>query len=572
MKKEKKKIEFEKYSLKEKLLISCLTGFAVSFVIFLFGPIDIYANNMQEFAFTFKDIALPLFLIFLAGGICITAVLMLFQRFLLNIISSIPVSLIIASIIDGVINRSPKIVSGDVAETSNAEFNTMVIIYGICFFGFAYLSVLFTKKWKNIIAFLCVLLIGMNGASLASDFINKDLIHDNSINCDYVLSKNGIDTVSKNENIVYFLFDRFDNNYVDKVKEKYPEFFDDMEGFTYFDSAVSQYTRTFPGVSYMISGNDFTAQMSATDYLDSTYKSSSFLKDLKRNGYNINLYLDKYYEYTDAKAFEGIADNVREVTSYKANKSKILKYLIKLSVVRVFKFSLAQVMYLNANRGVTSTFSTLECDGEMYHDDDAWLSDLYDNKLTNNGCDKTFTFIYMQGSHTPYRLDENGDASENADEISQTVGSFKTIKKYCKRLKELGVYDNTTIIISGDHGDPHAETEPLHELTDEGVTTAIFIKPRNAENTKTKSSSSEVSVSDIIPTVVKDAKIKTNEDYGKSVFEINETEHRTRIFYQSVYDINHHKLGLNKYEITGNAHDIKNWKLTDKIRTEYAWY
>ncbi len=559
MKKEKKQIEFEKYTFKEKLLISCLTGFTVSFVLCLFGPIDIYANNMQEFAFTFKDMALPVFLLFVGVAVGVAALLMCFQRFILNIISSLPLSLIVASIIEGIINRSPKIISGDVAEASDREYYIMIITYVVCIFGFAFLSICVTEKWKNVVVFLCVLLVGMNGASLVSDFINKDLIHDNSINCDYVLSKDGLDSVSGKENIIYILFDRFDNEYVDSVKEKYPDFFDDLEGFTYFDSAVSTYTRTFPAVPFMISGNEYKAETSAFDYLASTYQNSDFLKDLKDNGYKIDIYADRYYEYNDAKAFEGIADNVSKVTSYKANKKKIVEYLFKLSIARTVKVFLTQIMYVNANYGLATKLSTLECEGEVYHDNDAWLSDYYkDTKLTADASDKTFTFIYMHGSHTPHILDENGDYSEDATDISQTIGSFKTVKLYLEYLKELGVYDNSTIIISGDHGIPITEDSPLHEETDKGVTTAIMIKPKKADNKKL--------------IIVKDAKIKSDKNYGKSALDIKENESRTRIFYQSVFDVDHHKLGLNKYEIKGDAHDINNWNLTEEIRSDYTWY
>ena len=572
-KKERKRIEFEKYSLKEKLLISCLTGFAVSFVLFLFGPFDIYANNMQEFAFTFKDIAPMFLLLFLAFAVVISGLLMLLQRFALNIFSSIPISILFAGIIDGIISRRASIISGDVKNLSDAEYYKVMALLIITVLFFVYLSIVLAKKWKSVIAFLCILLIGMNGASLAADFVTKDLIHDNDINCDYVLSQKGLSSVSEKENIIYILFDRFDNEYIDEIKKKDPEFFNDLEGFTYFDCAVSKYTRTFPGVSYMLSGNEYSADMSAQEYLDSTYKNSQFLKDLKNNGYRINIYADRYYEYTDAKALKGIADNVEKVKSYKVNKKACVNYLSLLSFARTINLFLSIINYANTNNGMASTLSTLECENDMYHDDDAWLSDYYkENKITADESDKRFTFIYMHGCHAPYILNENGDFDENADVISQTVGSFKTVKLYLQQLKEAGAYDNSTIIISGDHGAPIEEFEPFHTHTNKGVTTAIMVKPRNAVNKKTQTVSTEVAVEDTIPAIVKDAGIKTDRDYGKSIFDFKDGESRTRIYYQSVYDVNQRKLELNKYEIKGNARDIKNWKLTEKIKSEHKWY
>ncbi len=572
-KKEKKKIEFEKYTLKEKLLISCLTGFTVSFVLILFGSIDIYSNNIKEFAFTFKDIALPLFLLFIGVAVLISAVLMLFQRIWLNILSSIPISIIISSYVCNFLLSKPMIVSGDATEMSNTEYYIMIVTYVVIIFGTMYLSIFITKKWKSLITFLCVLLIGMNGASLVSDFIKNDLIHDNDISCEYVLSKKGMNEVSEKENIIYILFDRFDNEYIDAVNKEEPGFFDDLEGFTYFDSAVSEHTRTFPAGASMITGNHYTGQMSAEDFLNTTYSESDFLNDLKNNGYSINIYAHRYYIYSDAKALLDTADNVEEITSYTANTKLILKYLTNLSSARLIRPYLAQLMYASANAGITSKFSTFECEDGVFIDDDAWLSDYYnENSLTANNTEKNYTFLYFHGSHAPYILDSNGDLSESATEVSQTIGSFKTIKQYLDYLKDIGVYDNSTIIITGDHGNPHEETQPLHEIVDNGVTTAIFVKPRNAHNKTLVTSSAEVSINDLVPTIVKDAGIKTDKDYGESVFDISENEHRTRVFYQSVYDLNKHRLGLNKYEIVGDAHDINNWNYVEQIKTEYAWY
>ena len=229
---------------------------------------------------------------------------------------------------------------------------------------------------------------------------------------------------------------------------------------------------------------------------------------------------------------------------------------------------------MNANQGKVTMLSELICDNDMYHDNDAWMSDFFkENKLTTNDSEKDYTFIYMHGCHSPHILDENGDISDNATVTTQVIGSFKTVKMYLQHLKDIGAYDNSTIIISGDHGIPNRnETVPLFDDRDSGVTTAMMIKPRNAERKPLKKSSAEVSVNDILPTIVKDAGIKTDKDYGKSVFDISENEHRTRTFYQSVYNFDNNKLVLNKYEINGKARDAESWKLLESVETKYTWY
>ncbi len=574
---EKNKNLIEKYTLKEKLLMSGLTSLAVSFMFILFGCIDIYANNMLEFAFTFSDIIGPVLLVFFAVWAALFAILMIFNKGLLNIFTAFIYGLIISSYADGFLSDKALVTSGDVNAMTMLEYNRMLIIYVAFSAGFAILSIILKNNWKKVVVFLSVLLIGMNGASLVSDVATKKLFSDNDINCEYVLSNKGLDTVSGDENIIYILFDRFDTNYYDEVIEKYPGYFDDLEGFTLYHGATPVYTRTYPAAAYMISGVPYKAEVAPTEFFDKAYGESQFLKDLKSNGYNINIFADRYYEYNDAKSLIGIADNVESVSSYSTNKTEIIKYLSKLSLSRSFRVYLMKTMYRNANHGVVSTLSNLNCESGTYQDNDAqYYKTIQQNPLTVGNSNKNYTFIYLHGSHTPHILDENCEISENADEISQTVGAFKIVKEYLNQLKALGVYDNSTIIIAADHGSPRQETsdyiEQSEELGNLGQTACIFFKPKNAENKTLQISEAEVSTDNIIPTIVQDAQLQTDYDYGKSLFDIKEGESNPRYFYQSIYDINKRKLCFNVYEIKGNAHDISNWEKIDFIKSEYQWY
>ena len=87
----------------------------------------------------------------------------------------------------------------------------------------------------------------------------------------------------------------------------------------------------------------------------------------------------------------------------------------------------------------------------------------------NNGeltadLDKTFRFYYLQGSHPPYELNENGQMLTSSDDpfkdefkLPQTTGFFKLLDSYIRELKRLGIYDNTIILIIADHGEASPE-------------------------------------------------------------------------------------------------------------------
>ncbi|MGN0457617.1 MAG: sulfatase-like hydrolase/transferase [Eubacterium sp.] len=567
-----------KYDNKERLTIASLCSFAVCFVFLFFGPLDIYSNNKEEFAFTFYDLILPVSLIFLAGFAVLTAILYLFKGKLLNILSSLILTTVLYLFLDNSLFNKVNFVSGDIVNDGFQKEMVSSVLYVLVLSIVVFVSLAIGKKWKGIAIFLSVLILGMNGSGLISDFATKNLISDNSINCDYVLSEKNLYNVSEKENIVYFLFDRFDTDFYNEVVKESPEYFDSLEGFTYYDSAVSKYSRTFPGVSYMITGVEFDYNDVPQEHLTRAYEESDFLKDLKNNGYNINMYTNRYYEYRDAKVLLDICDNVEKADGYKVNKKRLLRYFYTLSFKRFSAYYLGMETYKNGNDGTVSKLSKIICEDNIYQDDDERRYEkLCENGLQYSGNDKNYTFIYLKGCHTPYMLDENCKRSPDATEVSQVKGSFKIIFDYIEEMKRLGVYDNSTIIISGDHGNPHSDTIavkdfPENDLYDKGITTCILVKPRNSTNEKLKTSSAQVSVDDIIPFIVKDAGIKTNVDYGTPITDVGEDENRERIFYQSVYGFYDRKLVLNKYAINGDAHNLDNWTLAEEIKTDYSWY
>ena len=67
---------------------------------------------------------------------------------------------------------------------------------------------------------------------------------------------------------------------------------------------------------------------------------------------------------------------------------------------------------------------------------------------------KVCKIIHLRGAHFPYYINENGEDQEetNNNDVGTALGITKIVLKYIEQLKECGAYDNTSIIIRGDHG------------------------------------------------------------------------------------------------------------------------
>lgn len=565
--------KMNKYTTKEKVLISALVSFVFSFIIFLFNPIDIVANNAQEFSFALSDIIGGILLSFFASFAILFAVLMIFNKYILNIITSLLLSVFISDYIYNLTVGKGTLVSGDV----RIDYGKSTTIFLIIIIAVAYVlflaGVLLKNKWKNICAFICVLLIAMNSATLVSDFATKDFLNKNGAAINYALSEKNLFGVSKKENVVYFLFDRFDTKFYDEVVNDNPNYFSkSLDGFTYFDNAVSTFSRTYPAVAGLITGVTYDGNTPSNEYFKKAYTTSPFLKDLKSNGYDINIYADRYYEYSDAECFKDTVSNATKINGYTPDKTNILKYLLSLSDARTIACKMPALLFRQTANGTVLTLSKLNSEDKIYHDDDAKLyKNLKSSGLHYTNSDKNYTFIYLHGTHSPYTLDADAQRVESSTSKEQTVGSFKIIAEYIDQMKKLGVYDNSTIVITGDHGYPYTDVDPLLECTDTGTKTAVFVKPKSSKTSGLSVSHAPASVADIIPTIVKDTGMKTSTDYGESLFDIAQDSTRERIYYHSRLTGNS-KLILDKYTITGDAANIKNWKLEESRDTNQAWY
>lgn len=569
----KSRAKMNKYTTKEKVLISALVSFVFSFIIFLFNPIDIVANNAQEFSFALSDIIGGILLSFFASFAILFAVLMIFNKYILNIITSLLLSVFISDYIYNLTVGKGTLVSGDV----RIDYGKSTTIFLIIIIAVAYVlflaGVLLKNKWKNICAFICVLLIAMNSATLVSDFATKDFLNKNGAAINYALSEKNLFGVSKKENVVYFLFDRFDTKFYDEVVNDNPNYFSkSLDGFTYFDNAVSTFSRTYPAVAGLITGVTYDGNTPSNEYFKKAYTTSPFLKDLKSTGYDINIYADRYYEYSDAECFKDTVSNATKINGYTPDKTNILKYLLSLSDARTIACKMPTLLFRQTANGTVLTLSKLNSEDKIYHDDDAKLyKNLKSSGLHYTNSDKNYTFIYLHGTHSPYTLDADAQRVESSTSKEQTIGSFKIIADYIDQMKKLGVYDNSTIVITGDHGYPYTDVDPLLECTDTGTKTAVFVKPKSSKTSGLSVSHAPASVADIIPTIVKDTGIKTSTDYGESLFDISQDSARKRIYYHSRLTGNS-KLILDKYTITGDAANIKNWKLEESRDTNQAWY
>ena len=193
--------------------------------------------------------------------------------------------------------------------------------------------------------------------------------------------------------------------------------------------------------------------------------------------------------------------------------------------------------------------------------DGRWYKQLKEYGLSIDGQADApaFRFIHLLGSHRPYIIDENGIdiGYGKSTRDKQARGSMRMVGDYLDQLKKLGVYDQTTIIITADHGNYYHISTPLKEP----ATPIMLVKPANAPDKPLETSSVAVAAGDTMPTVLTALGADVGE-YGMPIWELTDPD-RSRIYLMTTSDGSHDQEIL-EYEISGDALDMANWKLTGR--------
>lgn len=150
-------------------------------------------------------------------------------------------------------------------------------------------------------------------------------------------------------------------------------------------------------------------------------------------------------------------------------------------------------------------------------------------------------------------------------------GDIKIIREYLEQLKTLGVYDNTTIIITADHG--HVKYNTVLEMKVAGGC-IMLVKPAGADSSKPiVTSLAPVSHADLFATAIKGLGGDATK-YGKAIYEIPENEKRDRYYYYTaLYTTTDGEVVLREYLIDGPADKLSSYKLTgNNWDMDYSMY
>ena len=462
------------------------------------------------------------------------------------------------------------------------EFTTITVIstaVWVCGLAVAItLALRVPKVFRALATALCALLAIIQIVGAASLIINPsgNSIMDNPETI--VATSEGLYTVSSKDNVIVFILDTTDSGHVLEMLDNDPGLLDAFKGFTFYADSTAVTIPTHNAIPVLMSGISLASYDSYGEWANNVYADSTFLDDMLDAGYELGIYsCESFWNQTSGAYMAEHAINIHaasEGEGVSPDPVGTIRILWRCAFYRNSTWLLKRFFWFYTdqinNSMIVDDASGFNESAPYSYDDARWYRNLQQEGLSvvEGGENGSFRFIHLLGSHEPFLIDEYGinRSPEPLTEEQQTIGVFRMVGEYLQMLRDLGLYDDATIIVTADHGEWYYTADPLEHPS----CPIMMVKPggQTAEEAAEPVAFSDVPVSheDFQATVLKamGASDEVVAAYGTSILDRDDSP-RVRTYLTSRWlSYDNHKEIFDEYEIDGYALDIDNWHLTGR--------
>lgn len=465
------------HKILEKIKDVILPSLLIVISYMLLGPLEVFFGNTKDFSFSYTSfigILLGLGLVFVAVCCMLALILPAKAR---KIFGAVLAFVGVASYIQNMfLNGRLSQDNGAPMDWDSLAVQTglNLVLWVLILVIFAVAYVLLKKNWRAVSSSVCGFLCAIQIVAVISILVPA-MGNGTTVPTDEGIGLSGEKQfqVAPGHNIVVFVVDTLGTQQIDEIKSVYPDALDGFEDFTFYSNADCTFYCTFPSMTHLFTGNPLDFNANSLDWEKESWDSErgrSFFEKLHSKKYTCNLYSNEIgYVYGSIDNLDGKWDNIGPVEQV-VNKPLAVELLLKISAYRYVPYVIKPHLEV-----LTKDFDGVVSykDDEVPATDNAdFLSALRENGLlVDKSAKNAFIVEHLFGTHAPYTTSADGQKVEES--TCQDVGCamFLMIREYLENLKELGRYDDATIIIMGDHGRWFgSDPQPVFMVKEQGET------------------------------------------------------------------------------------------------------
>jgi hypothetical protein len=242
----------------------------------------------------------------------------------------------------------------------------------------------------------------------------------------------------------------------------HPDYAGNLDGFVHYDNMLASGGRTIIAMPCIMTGVPYTRDMLYSAYIESIWTDDTPFAAMRKAGWDVSCYT--YPMFFGQKATEyvhNLAISKQKVGSY----AMLGEKLYKLTAFRFAPHLMKRLFWMDTAEFNEAIDQTTDTGKRPYVQNDAHF---YRNFLTNGGYsvssdyEKAFRLYLLNGAHVPYKLSSDGLDNSKATSLEEQVeGNFALLKAILQDLRDKGLYDSSTIIVSADHGQNNYQQHPM---------------------------------------------------------------------------------------------------------------
>ena len=520
--------------------------FAISFLLTIYAPLELYFTNIEEFHFSFSLLfpeLIKLFLLVMAAGLfCFGFCYVLYVK-LYDVALAAATIAFLCTYLQGMFLAGSlppldgtRINWGEYA-LQNLQSLVLWFVAGIAvvlLIRFLHMKRMY-RVFTGIALFLSSVLlvtlvvVGIQSRSSAPD-------------SDAVITKNCEFDMSTEQNLVIFVVDAVDSaTFQQLLQSEDSQFRKVLENFTYYPNTVGSYPFTKHAIPFLLNGKWYENQEDFRAFTTQAMDESPLLQELRARNYRMGVYEEELiYENDNVYDFENVTRAEYQFSSFRS----LVKAELKLVWFKYAPFPVKRLARVNVED--FSRLLVLDNDEALFHANNTDFYQDVENAVITTTDDKCFRFIHIEGAHVPFRYDRDVNLIDEAQgSYPQNIECSMTIvRRYLEQLKAAGVYDSSAIVILADHGYGYNQEIPIVGRGNP----LLAVKGIN-EHHDFISSDAPISYEDLQEAYRR----LLDGASGDQVFDVREGDIRPRRFLCYLYEKDAYMV---EYEQTGHASDV----------------
>ncbi len=401
---------------------------------------------------------------------------------------------------------------------------------------------------------------------------------------------------SASDNVIHIVLDGFQSDVFEELVESSKHYEESFEGFTFFREATTSTRVTHLSIPSFISASTYRNQIPAWKYHRQIFKGKNILRTMAEAGYQIDVASGVSWMsrlHSGAMVY-GIPHPFREKAEIERWHAA---FLLDLSLFRLAPHFIKRAIY-NQQAWLISSMTPGPAGTHYRHFSDNEFFRRLTGEASLGRETPVYKLIHLLTPHPPLVVDERKlparrplkNTRENV--IRQSADTLERVFQFLDKLRKLSLYDDSTIVIQGDHGTSlsfrmqdrsgHWVDSRDSRLRISGaVLPLLLVKPARSKG-RMQVSDAQVELNDLPATIVALLRLP-GEFGGKNIFEIKRGELRDRTYARGMVNRDTSSrsgffIALQEYVISGSVYLESSWtigtlyqKPADYRDTDYPW-